>query len=305
MKGVIDIRSDSRYNDTSTSYQFPSQYLNVFQNIEGDWVLHKTTRRGAGESCYVGFSMVSKIVRDPTDSSMYYANLEYYTPFSRKVPFKNPSSEYCEKELNKLDHSLDVGRHLQGKSVRVLEELEFAAIVTFGFEEIIDPINIPQQGLDLSLADSLQEIHLLHDPVKQSRRIIQTVVNRPFRDATFRYVVLKAYENQCAITGLKIINGQGRVEAEAAHIQAVSEGGPDAPNNGIALSGTCHWLFDRHLISVTDDYELLVSPNIPQRLRRLFPQEGEKVFVPKQRLLQPSSTYLEFHRETFENKLHT
>lgn len=178
MKGVIDIRSDSRYNDTSTRYQFPSQYLSIFKKIEGDWVLHKTTRRGAGESCYVGASMVSKIVPDPSDSSMYYANLEYYTPFSRKVPFKHPSSQYWEKELNKLDHSLDVGRHLQGKSVRVLEELEFAAILTFGFEEIIDPINIPQQGLDLSLADSLQEIHLLHDPVKQSRRIIQTVVNR-------------------------------------------------------------------------------------------------------------------------------
>jgi putative restriction endonuclease len=41
--------------------------------------------------------------------------------------------------------------------------------------------------------------------------------------------------------------------------------------NGLALSGTVHWLFDRHLISLTDDYRLLVSHNkVPAELRGLF-----------------------------------
>ena len=304
MKGVIDIRSDSRYNDTSTSYQFPSQYLSMFQNLEGDWVVHKTTRRGSGESCYVGFSKVTRIVRDPTDSSMYYANLDHYTPFSPKVPFKNLSSSYWEKDLSKLDHALHVGRHLRGRSVRILDEVEFAAIVAFGFREIMDPLNIPQQGLDLDLANSLSEIHNLEHSLERSRRIIEYVARKPFRDANFRYVVLKAYENRCAITGLRILNGQGRAEAEAAHIQPVAEGGPDSPSNGLALSGTCHWLFDRHLISVSDDYELLVSPDIPKRLRGLFPSEGETVFVPKDKLLQPGTMYLQHHRNTFQSKLY-
>jgi putative restriction endonuclease len=33
----------------------------------------------------------------------------------------------------------------------------------------------------------------------------------------------------------------------------VAEGGPDVVQNGIALSATAHWLFDRHLIALTDD----------------------------------------------------
>ena len=41
--------------------------------------------------------------------------------------------------------------------------------------------------------------------------------------------------------------------------------------NGIALSGTIHWLFDRHLISLTDDYRILLSHNkVPAQLRFLF-----------------------------------
>ena len=236
---------------------------------------------------------------------MYYAKLEYYTPFSRKVQFKDPSSSYWEKDLNKLDHSLHVGRHLRGRSVRTLDKEEFAAIVSFGFEEIMDPLKIPQQGLNLNLANSFSEIYDLQDSVERSRRIIKTVVNRPFRDATFRYVVLKAYDDQCAITGLKILNGHGRAEAEAAHIQPVAHGGPDAPSNGIALSGTCHWLFDRHLISITDDYELLVSPKIPRSLRNLFPSEGETLSVPKDRLFRPSTRFLKHHRDLYEGKHHT
>ena len=69
----------------------------------------------------------------------------------------------------------------------------------------------------------------------------------------FRRVVLRAYDEQCAITGLKLINGGGRAEADAAHIRPVEANGPDIVNNGIALSGTAHWMFDRGLIALSDD----------------------------------------------------
>ena len=55
-------------------------------------------------------------------------------------------------------------------------------------------------------------------------------------------------------TGLRLVNGGGRADVEAAHIWPVAEGGPDIVQNSIALSATCHWLFDRHLISLRDDY---------------------------------------------------
>ena len=80
-----------------------------------------------------------------------------------------------------------------------------------------------------------------------------------------------AYDNICAVTKLRIVNGGGKAEVQAAHIWPVAAGGPDVVQNGIALSGTAHWLFDRHLISLTDDYRLLVSHNkVPKELQGLF-----------------------------------
>jgi putative restriction endonuclease len=80
------------------------------------------------------------------------------------------------------------------------------------------------------------------------RRVELMLVNRKIRDANFRRLVCEAYDDTCAVTGLRIINGGGRSEVQAAHIWPVAEGGSDAVHNGIALSGTAHWLFDRHLI---------------------------------------------------------
>ena len=56
-------------------------------------------------------------------------------------------------------------------------------------------------------------------------------------------------------------NGGGRAEAQAAHIQPVAENGPDSLRNGVALSSTFHWMFDRGLISIDDDYSLLLKRN--------------------------------------------
>ncbi len=61
------------------------------------------------------------------------------------------------------------------------------------------------------------------------------------------------------MTGLKIINGGGRTEVQAAHIRPVPDRGPDSVRNGLALSGTVHWMFDRGLISIDDDYSLIVA----------------------------------------------
>ena len=71
--------------------------------------------------------------------------------------------------------------------------------------------------------------------------------------------MVEAYEGRCAVTRLRIINGGGRAEVQAAHVWAVQHGGPDTVRNGIALSSTVHWLFDRHLISLDQDYRLLVA----------------------------------------------
>lgn len=106
------------------------------------------------------------------------------------------------------------------------------------------------------------------------------------------------------MTRLRIVNGGGRAEAQAAHIVPVAHGGPDTVQNGIALSATIHWLFDRHLISLTDDYGLLVSHNrVPGELKSLFDGQFTRVHLPEDRKLWPLRSHIAWHRERFASAL--
>ena len=99
---------------------------------------------------------------------------------------------------------------------------------------------------------------------------------------------------------MRIVSGGGRAEVQAAHIWPVAEGGPDIVQNGIALSATCHWLFDRHLISLRDDYGLLVSHNrVPSELRTLFEKQTDKIRLPSDERLWPRLDFIARHREQF------
>lgn len=85
----------------------------------------------------------------------------------------------------------------------------------------------------------------------------------------------------------------------------VAIGGPDVVQNGIALSATVHWLFDRHLISVDEDYRLIVSHNrVPSELRNLFRPEREGLHLPQDRRLWPGQSFLTHHREAFVSASH-
>ena len=129
------------------------------------------------------------------------------------------------------------------------------------------------------------------------RAIIERVVARPFRDAAFAVTVKKAYANTCAMTGLKIINGGGRAEVQAAHIQPVAQSGPDSVRNGLALSATVHWMFDRGLVSVDDDFSILIAKDrVPETVSWLL-NEDRRLILPHRADLRPHRHYLGYHRE--------
>jgi putative restriction endonuclease len=133
---------------------------------------------------------------------------------------------------------------------------------------------------------------------EEQRDRVSFTVSRIMRDRIFRRVVLRAYDQRCAITGLRLINGRGRAEVAAAHIRPVEAGGPDIVNNGIALSGTAHWMFDRGLISLSDDLEVLVSrqANDQDSIRALINQSGHAL-PPSRSSDRPHPHFLYWHRE--------
>src|SRR4029078_2500784 len=132
-------------------------------------------------------------------------------------------------------------------------------------------------------------------PAIFERPIVEMIVSRPFRERSFMHNVRAAYSNRCAMTGLRLINGGGRPEVQAAHIQPVASKGSDSVRNGVALSGTVHWMFDRGLISIGDAYKILVAKDhVPEDAPRLLNQSGS-INLPEDEARYPNAPYLKFH----------
>lgn len=300
MKAVLDTRSDTSYDDDITRrYHFPNRYLADAKQAQGDWVAYREPRRGGGRQGYVAVARLLEITPDSARAGHSYARMADFLPFDRVVPLKGPTNFY-ERLLAGVGNPSLIGRELQGKSVRLLSDDEFGAIVRAGLQDTLDPANAIRLELDALHVDSATLSLMTAPPEEQERRIAQLLVNRKIRDAAFRRAVIDAYDGRCAVTGLRIINGGGKAEAQAAHIWAVEQGGPDVVQNGIALSATVHWLFDRHLISLTDDLGLLVSHNrVPGELRDLFTRQLDRIHLPADRRLWPNRLYVARHRERF------
>lgn len=133
---------------------------------------------------------------------------------------------------------------------------------------------------------------------EQHRSRVSYLTSRLVRDWVFRRIVLKAYDARCAITGLKLINGGGRAEVAAAHIRPVEANGPDIVSNGLALSGTAHWMFDRGLVSLNDDLEILISrqANDVDGIRAIVNRTG-RAPAPPRIGDRPHPHFLTWHRE--------
>ena len=73
--------------------------------------------------------------------------------------------------------------------------------------------------------------------------------------------------------------------------------GPDIINNGLALSGTAHWMFDRGLISLSDDSEILVSRQVNDiDSVRAFINKSGRAILPARPSDRPHPRYLSWHR---------
>lgn len=241
--GVFIHRSDSIYDDVpSERYQFPHQYLSRAQQCEGDWIVYLEPSKVKDTKGYFAVAKVQEIISDPRKSDMYLAVIEpgTYLDFGDPVPFRDTENIVERGLLN------DEGR-ISGRAqaaVRTLSNEDFARIIERGLDAEDDIL--PRVG-DLAAVTGFQDAQarFLHMPARER---VNQLTSRAVRDRNFRKNVLRAYGERCALTGLRLINGGGRAEVEAAHIRPVEHDGPDIVSNGLALSGTAHWMFDRGLV---------------------------------------------------------
>lgn len=291
--GVFLHRSDSIYDDSPAEwYQFPRQYLSRVEPCIGDWIVYLEPSKVRDSRGYFAVARVKQVIADPTAPGMHLAIIEpgSYLEFINPVPFRDGTAPVERGLLN------DDGR-LSGRAqsaVRPISAGDFNRILERGLEEgdAIMPRkddSVPSPGF----ADSQVPFTF-----EQPRERVLSLTSRAVRKQVFRRIVLRAYGERCAITGMKLINGGGRAEVEAAHIRPVERDGPDIVNNGLALSGTAHWMFDRGLITLEDDLEIRISRHVNDRdsVENFINRTGRA--LPPLRLGdRPHPVFLKWHRE--------
>lgn len=291
--GVFIHRSDSIYDDVpSERYQFPGQYLKRVESCVDDWIVYYEPSKVADTRGYFAIAKVQEIIPEPSAQNLFIAIIQRgsYLDFGNPVPFRGPDG-LVEWGLLNADGRIS-GR--AQAAVRTLSSEDFVRIIDRGL--VSEGADLPRVG-DLSRSPGLEEAR---QPFQFEQFRVRTgfLTSRVVRDRNFRKIVLRAYNQRCSFSGLRLINGGGRAEVEAAHIRPVNENGPDLLSNGIALSGTAHWMFDRGLIGATDDLKILVSRQVNDRdaVHAMMNETGYLV-PPKRHADRPHSSFLTWHRE--------
>lgn len=280
--GVFMHKDGSGYNDVPwTHYQFPKAYLSRAKQMVGDWIIYREPVKLPQSKGFFAVAKVDRIIPDPDIAGRYRALIEpgSYLPFEPTVPH--------------IVDGIPVERDLANAqaAVRPLSNSDFARIIARGLP---DDNTLPRVG-DPERLDRVREEQT---PYEIERPLVQSLVNRPFRDRAFRRAVLHAYDGRCAVTGWRLVNGGGRLEAEAAHIRPVEHGGPDSTRNGLALSGTAHWMFDRGLICVSDNHDIMIHRKVNDRagVEAIINPTG-KLIAPSREADRPHPQFMHWHRE--------
>lgn len=290
-KAVFIQNPDSIYDDRpGQAYHFPRQYLGNVRQTVGDWVIFYEGRRGAFG--YVSVQKVLDVTPDTGRADHFYALLDPSSEWSFEavVPRSRPDGMAALRGQD--------GRPASGganvSAVRRLSEAEFAAIVHAGLRSLDDETELWSERAGQAMHEPQSPFD--HAPLAGIRP--EMLVSRKYRDRSFQRQVLDAYGYTCAISGLSLRNGGGRPEVQAAHIRPVRREGPDTVRNGLALSGTLHWMFDRGLVSVAEDHRILISHNkVPDDVVRRLVVPGQRLHLPRDPRAHPHPDYLRFHRE--------
>ncbi|MEO0549067.1 MAG: HNH endonuclease [Pseudomonadota bacterium] len=300
-KVVLVQSSSSVYDDEAGDrYHFPNRYLKRLEKCVDDWAVFFSPVKDTGVSkeargAYFATAQLGSISKDPANPELNYISVlsGTYADFAQPVPRKSKGS-FLETAMQGQGGNPNVGVALQ--AVRHISERTFERIISLAWQDVEK--ELPRYDSDAP-ADPKRGMREASTPFEfeVDRRVVAQLLNRKIRDPRFRGAVLLAYEKRCAVTGWSFTNGGGRAEVEAAHIRPVEHGGPDKISNGLALSGTVHWMFDRGLIAVAANDDILVSRKVndPSSVRRLINPAG-KIVRPQKKEHQPHPEFLRWHR---------
>jgi putative restriction endonuclease len=122
------------------------------------------------------------------------------------------------------------------------------------------------------------------------------------REARFRIRILAAYDYTCALTGYRLTTISGVSIVDAAHIHQFADSRNNDLGNGIALCKNAHWLSDKGLWTISDDFRIVVASGTfsesGNRDLLLGSYHQTKLRLPDNRSLWPDPLHVAWHRRT-------
>ncbi|TVR77816.1 MAG: HNH endonuclease [Chitinophagaceae bacterium] len=159
--------------------------------------------------------------------------------------------------------------------------------------------------------DDLLNVSLLNESSVEYKRKIIELKNQVdenvfqeevfIRSGMFKREIPKIYNNTCAISGLRIDAITNVSMVDACHIVPFSEGYDDTLTNGIALCPNLHRAYDRGLISISDNYEVILNKNFIENhsVYNLSQFAGTTIMLPDNSKFHPAKENLYQHRMRF------
>jgi len=303
---VLESSIGSQYEDSPSSYEFPSQYLKYFQVPPSEplyAILYEPRGDdGTGRMHYVGWAEIAG-PPVPTGrvslSGRHLYVVQYVAPaepFEQPVP-REILGEPVETWLRKYERGRARNVATFGRAVRPLDVRDFQRILELSGAVVTEVTRYPVRNEHQA-------------PLVAARERSEILVAMLRRSADFRRNVIAAYGQRCAISGFglgKIPMSKAQGLLDAAHIRPVAYDGSDDVSNGLPLTPTLHRLFDAGLFTI--QYQaavptILVSPRLertmitsPDDRFRLDLHDGLPVLLPEDRRAWPNAEQLRFHRE--------
>ncbi len=124
------------------------------------------------------------------------------------------------------------------------------------------------------------------------------------RKGAFKKIVPRIYNQSCCISGMRIISSFAIQMVDACHIVPFSESHDDTITNGISLCPNLHRAFDRGLIAIDNDFNLMISEKFTEGGvdYSITQYANKKLMLPTDEKYYPAINNLEWHRENiFKN----
>lgn len=151
------------------------------------------------------------------------------------------------------------------------------------------------------------ENKILKEPSVEYRQEIKKLLEQKneeeifLRGSIFKREIPKIYNNTCCISEMRIDTMSSTSMIDACHIVPFSESYDDTITNGIALCPNLHRAFDRGLISISENYQVIVKTNFIESSTVFGIKQFDKriILLPSIKEYFPSLENLSQHRKRF------